>query len=174
IDSSVTAKSGSVLNLSSIALDGTDLYAYSGATLSTAVNSWSGRGHNDYSYRNFAASGSESLLDLSTIETVRRNYVGTAALQISASDGGYVNLSGLTQFKDYSDSRVGGEISISVDGSGSVVDISKVTALKKSSLSVGDGGQIDFSSLESLIDSSVTAKSGSVLNLSSIALDGTD
>ncbi|WP_157726290.1 hypothetical protein, partial [Imhoffiella purpurea] len=169
---SLYAKNGSELNLGGGSLVGSNLYVYSGATLSTTVNSWGG--HSAYNYSHFTASGSGSLLDLSTIETIRRNYVSSATLRITASGGGKVDLSGLMKLKDYSDSRVGGLISISVDGSGSAVDISKVTALDQVSLSVGDRGQIDYSSLESLIDSSVTAKSGSVLNLSSIALDGTD
>ncbi|EXJ16062.1 hypothetical protein D779_0686 [Imhoffiella purpurea] len=89
------------------------------------------------------------------IETVRRNYVGTAALRIIASDGGKVDLSGLTQLKDYSDARVGGKISVSATGEDSLVDLSKIKQLKKTDITIEDTAGIDLGSLESFNDGTI-------------------
>jgi len=114
-------------------------------------------------------------------------------LNITATDGGKVDLRGINGFDD-STSESQGKINISADGINSQVGISNVTSISDASLKVANGGeiagqltsltgrstlttnrtdQIDLSALATANDATLVSADGATLDLGTINIDGT-
>lgn len=155
---------------SSLALGGGDLDRSSliarkgflgagGATLTTGVTSWTGT--NGFNLdRSFTADGTGTLLDLSSLSNVERSGGSTYSdLNISATDGGRVDLTGIAAFADHA-SGTNGRINISASGNGSQVDLANLAALAGADVTVDDTAGVDLGSLGAFAGGTIALQSG--------------
>lgn len=131
----------------------------------TAVTSWTGT--TDFALtRQFAADGAGSLLDLSSLSTVVRSGGSTNShLNINATDGGRVDLSGLTAFTDNA-SGTNGRVRITANGANCVVDLGQVTSMAATDITVDETAMVEADQL--------TAFAGGTIILESTAASAAD
>lgn len=199
-DASLIAEDKSVLVLGGGSLDRSDLIArkgfggFGGASLSTTVSSWTGT--NGFNLdRDFVADGAGTVLDLSSFTTLERNGGNVSSqLFITATDGGRIDLSGITAIDDNASGTNGGVV-VKADDADSVVDLANVTALTEADLTVRDGGEIkgqletlggrsslvkrstgliDLSALTNADDATLVAEDGATLDLGTASIDRAD
>ncbi len=153
-NATLIAEDGATLALGAASIDRSDLIAQKGflgaggATLTTTATSWTGT--NGFALdRAFTADGAGTLLDLSSLTTVERSGGSTNSdLNISASDGGQVDLSGISGFTDNA-SGTNGVVRITASGAGSTIDLSAVTALDRADVTIDDTASVDLGQLAS-------------------------
>ena len=163
-NSTLIAEDGATLALGATSIDQADLIARKGflgaggATLSTAATSWTGT--NGFNLdRSFTAEGAGTVLDLSSFATVQRNGGNANShLTITASEGGRIDLSGISGFTD-NVSGINGRINIASRSADSEIDLSGVTTLSNTHIEVRDGGDI-IGQLTSLTGRSQLIKRG--------------
>ncbi|MGE0486265.1 MAG: hypothetical protein AB7Q81_19100, partial [Gammaproteobacteria bacterium] len=163
-NATLVAEDGGLLDLGTASIDQADLIARKGflgsggAVLTTSVTSWTGT--NGFNLdRDFSADGAGSLLDLASLTHLERSGgSNTSDLRINATDGGTVDLSGLTAFAD-NVSGVNGRISVSATGAGSAIDLGQLAALDNANVTIADTASVDLGNL--------TAFAGGTLALTS-------
>ncbi len=135
-DGELTLRSGAAGNLNSVTMaDGASFFINHGATFSVpGISSYNvnGAGFND---RTFEADGSGSVLDMSQVTDITGG-TGLRTLVMRARNGGMVDMSGLTVEED-------GSLQFVATDSGSVVDVSNMTSLVRTS---GDAGRLEATS----------------------------
>jgi len=170
-DASLIAEDQGSLTLGLGNLDRSNLIARKGflgsggATVTTAVTSWTGATGFAIT-RQFSADGAGSLLDLSSLTTVVRSGGSTNShLNINATDGGRVDLSGLAAFTDNA-SGTNGRVRVTANGANSAIDLGQLTTLAAADITVDDTASVDVGRL--------TTFSGGTITLESTATDAAD
>jgi len=119
------------------------------------------------------ADGAGSVLDLGNVTTLAGSTANNSDLFVRASNGGKVDLSGVTSIED-------GLVHLSVDGDGDEIDLTSLasyrghlwlylTSPRGSSVKVRGGGRILAPNLATIESVSLSASSGGVLSLPSLS-----
>ena len=175
-NSTVEARDGGIINLAAT-FDSGSLYANElavtgspGAQLTTSVNSYTGAVGNSFN-RYLQANGESTVLDISSLNTLTRNYGQVNSLYIQALDGGTVDLSGISSIDDNT-SAVGADTSVVrviADGADSLVDVSGISSIaNRITYQATNGGRIDGSLVNATNATLILGGSGSVLDFSAL------
>ena len=146
-NATLIAEDGATLDLGSTSINQSDLRAVKGfagsggAQLTTSVTSWTGTTGFGLS-RIFEADGAGTLLDLSSLTTIERSGGNANSdINIRATDGGRIDLTGINGFTDSSSGTNGG-INLIARDAGSEIDLANVTTISDVQIEVRDGGDI--------------------------------
>ncbi|MBI4695654.1 MAG: hypothetical protein HY749_16730 [Gammaproteobacteria bacterium] len=173
--SSIAAENGIALALGAVNLDRASLYARYGTNgsaagvLSANITSYTG-GSGTGLQRELAADGAGSLLDLHTLGVFTRVTGTVSSQRITASNGGRIDLGGLSAFTDPANGT--GQLAITADGAGSAVALPNVTHFERASLTVANGGTIE-TPLERLIGGSLTKRNSGNIDVTGL-VDGSE
>lgn len=153
---SVTGASFIAFNSATLAAPALTSYTYNG--------NYNGNYNGSYYGDGLRAEGADSVLDFPSLETITstEEELSYYSLSVSASNGGRINLSEVTQISQDEGSE-SGRISLSVNGTDSTIDLTALTSLTGVSLTAYNGAVLELPAVTSLSGVSLAAYNGANL-----------
>ena len=132
----------------------------------TSYTAWASDGNAPYGTTTIQASGNASKIDLSHLTTLQGGgYYSDSGWQtnISPVSGGEIDLAGAISGFTNGQYRYNVGVTITMNGSGGVLNVQNVTSLDRTSITVGAGDILRFNSVTALSDVNLTANGGQLI-----------